>query len=82
MGDLNSWSESHVTFRNKGSIDVELGFEAFGQIQFSTGTAEVFGTQNFGSALNIPGLVTIGPTSRIGMVNMACDVVFFHEIHN
>jgi hypothetical protein len=31
MGDLNSWSESHVTFRNKGSIDVELGFEAFGQ---------------------------------------------------
>ena len=70
MGDLNSWSESHVTFRNKGSIDVELGFEAFGQIQFSTGTAEVFGTQNFGSVLNIPGLVTIGPTSRIGMVNM------------
>jgi chitinase len=70
MGNLNNWNESHVTFRNKGNIEVELGFEAFGQIQFSTGTAEVFGTQNFGSAFIIPGLITIGPTFRIGMVRI------------
>jgi chitinase len=70
MGNLNSFNETHVTFRNKGDIDVELGFEAFAQIQFSTGSAQIFGTENFGSALNIPGLVTIGPSFKVLVVSL------------
>ena len=65
LGDLSSFQESHLLFRNKGSITSTLNMEALAQLSFSTGDTELFGLKTFGGSLYIPGLVTIGPTFKV-----------------
>ncbi|KAK2037093.1 hypothetical protein LZ31DRAFT_600779 [Colletotrichum somersetense] len=65
MGDLSSLEESHVLFRNSGSVKTSLNLEAFVQLQSQTGRVELFGLQNFGATLSVPGIVTIGPNFRV-----------------
>ncbi|KAK7968736.1 glycoside hydrolase family 18 protein [Apiospora saccharicola] len=65
LDNLESWKQSHVLFRNKGSIQAGLHMSALAQLRFSTGPLEIFGMANFGSAFKVPGLVTIGPNLRV-----------------
>ncbi|KAK8036498.1 hypothetical protein PG991_001635 [Apiospora marii] len=65
LDNLDSWKQSHVLFRNKGSIQAGLHMSALAQLRFSTGPLEIFGMANFGSAFKVPGLVTIGPNLRV-----------------
>lgn len=65
LNDLTSWNQSHVLFRNKGSIQAGLHMEAQATVRFSTGSVELFGMQNFGGTFTVPGIVTIGPNFRV-----------------
>ncbi|KAK2051177.1 hypothetical protein LY76DRAFT_418015 [Colletotrichum caudatum] len=65
MGDLSTFEESHVLFRNSGSVKVSLNLEALITLQFLTGQIELFGLQNFGASSSVPGIVTIGPNFRV-----------------
>lgn len=65
LNDLSSFEQSHILFRNKGSIQAGLHMEAQATVRFSTGSIELFGMQNFGGAFNVPGIVTIGPNFRV-----------------
>jgi chitinase len=44
LADLSTFQESHVLFRNKGSVKASLNLEAFAELQFSTGTVELVGS--------------------------------------
>ncbi|KAH0491929.1 hypothetical protein TgHK011_003330 [Trichoderma gracile] len=65
LNDLSSFEQSHVLFRNKGSIQAGLHMEAQATVRFSTGSVELFGMQNFGGTFTVPGIVTIGPNFRV-----------------
>ncbi|KAF6812686.1 glycosyl hydrolase family 18 [Colletotrichum sojae] len=65
MGDLSSFDESHVLFRNSGSVKASLNLEALVNLHFLTGKVELFGLQNFGATFAVPGVVTIGPNFRV-----------------
>ncbi|KAK1971060.1 hypothetical protein LY78DRAFT_568603 [Colletotrichum sublineola] len=65
MGDLSTFEESHVLFRNSGSVKASLNLEALVTLHFLTGKIELFGLQNFGATFSIPGIVTIGPNFRV-----------------
>ncbi|KAH9211348.1 glycosyl hydrolases family 18-domain-containing protein, partial [Leptodontidium sp. 2 PMI_412] len=78
LGNLQSFFQSHVWFRSKGNIDVELKFSALARMSFHTGEVELFGAQNFGSPFRVPGLVTIGPNFRI-VAQISGDAVIEFE---
>ncbi|KAH9230227.1 glycoside hydrolase family 18 protein [Colletotrichum gloeosporioides 23] len=65
MGDLSSFDESHVLFRNSGSVKASLNMEALVNLHFLTGKVQLFGLQNFGATFTVPGIVTIGPNFRV-----------------
>ncbi|GKT50966.1 mutanase Pc12g07500 [Colletotrichum spaethianum] len=65
MGDLSTFDESHVLFRNSGSVKASLNVEALVTLHFLTGQIELFGLQNFGATFSVPGIVTIGPNFRV-----------------
>lgn len=65
LNDLSSWKQSGLLFRNKGSMQAGLHMEAQARLAFSTGSLEMFGMQNFGAALTIPGILTVGPNFRV-----------------
>ncbi|ETS76426.1 hypothetical protein PFICI_11813 [Pestalotiopsis fici W106-1] len=65
LNDLSSFKESHVLFRNRGSVQAGLHMQALAQLRFSTGPLELFGAANFGAAFKVPGIVTIGPNLRV-----------------
>lgn len=65
LGDLSSFDESHVLFRNKGSVKASLNLDAIATASFMTGPVELFGLQNFGATFSVPGIVTIGPNFRV-----------------
>lgn len=43
MGDLASFKQSHLTFRNKGVIIGTFDFQAYAELRFGTLTKEIFG---------------------------------------
>lgn len=65
LGDLSSFDQSHVLFRNSGSVKTSFNLEALITLQFLTGEIELFGLQNFGATFSVPGIVTIGPNFRV-----------------
>ncbi|KAI8197977.1 Mutanase, partial [Colletotrichum sp. SAR 10_65] len=65
MGDLSTFEESHVLFRNSGSVKASFNLEALVTMHFLTGQVELFGLQNFGATFSVPGIVTIGPNFRV-----------------
>ncbi|KAI3537270.1 glycosyl hydrolase family 18 [Colletotrichum abscissum] len=65
LQDLNSFEESHVLFRNSGSVKASINAEALAHVEFLTGEIELFGLENFGGTFTVPGIVTIGPNFRV-----------------
>jgi chitinase len=65
LGDLSSFDESHVLFRNRGSVKASFNLDALATVSFMTGPMELFGLQNFGATFSVPGIVTIGPNFRV-----------------
>jgi chitinase len=65
LGDLSSFDQSHVFFRNKGSVKASFNLDALATASFMTGPMELFGLQNFGATFAVPGIVTIGPNFRV-----------------
>lgn len=65
LGDLKSFKQSHVTLRNKGSVDVVIDFQAFAELRFGSLNSELAGFAPFGASVVIPGIVTIGPQFKI-----------------
>lgn len=43
LGDLSTFQESHILFRNSGTVKASLNFEAFASLQFTTGQVELVG---------------------------------------
>jgi chitinase len=46
LGDLSTFQESHVLFRNKGLVKASLNFEALATLQFATGPIELVGSSS------------------------------------
>jgi len=44
LGNLESFSESHVFFRSFGNVDASFVMSALAQLTFTTGQVELFGT--------------------------------------
>ncbi|KAK4097654.1 glycoside hydrolase family 18 protein [Parathielavia hyrcaniae] len=65
LGDLSSFDQSHILFRNRGSVKASFNLDALATVSFMTGTMELFGLQNFGATFSVPGIVTIGPNFRV-----------------
>lgn len=65
LGDLKSFKQSHVTLRNKGSVDVVIDFQAHAELRFGSLSNELAGFAPLGASVVIPGIVTIGPQFKI-----------------
>ncbi|KAK5651932.1 hypothetical protein OQA88_11474 [Cercophora sp. LCS_1] len=65
LGDLNSFKQSHLSLRNRGSATVLVNFDAFGRLEFGSMNKELVGIAPVGASINIPGIVTIGPKFKV-----------------
>lgn len=65
LGGLKSFKQSHVTLRNKGSVDVVIDFQAHAELRSGSLSNELAGFAPLGASVVIPGIVTIGPQFKI-----------------
>ncbi|OIW30103.1 hypothetical protein CONLIGDRAFT_552353, partial [Coniochaeta ligniaria NRRL 30616] len=65
MGNLSSFDQSHVLFRNSGKVSASLNMDALASVSFDSGPVELIGLQNFGATFSVPGILTIGPNFRV-----------------
>ncbi|OTA84778.1 glycoside hydrolase family 18 protein [Hypoxylon sp. CO27-5] len=87
MGDLTSFKQSHLTFRNKGVIVGTFDFEAYAELRFGTLQKEIVGLAPLGASVYIPGIVTIGPQFKVlagldGTVNVHANARFTVDLGN